>query len=109
MTDIKLISTSSLSKKLSIPKHNLADILISACFIEKDNEGFKLTKKGEDYGGCWHTHARFGTYIVWPENISLPSDALTENKEHLNATNIANKYNLTARKSKMMFSEIGWI
>ena len=109
MTNIKLISTSALSKKLSIPKHNLDEILIFAGFIEKDNEGFKITKKGEDNGACWNTHARFGTYIVWPENISLPDNALPESKEHLNATNIANKYNLSARKINMMLSEIGWI
>lgn len=109
MTDIKLISTSALSKKLSVPKHNLDEILISLGFIEKDGQGFRLTKKGEDNGACWHTHARFGTYIVWPENISLPEEALSGNKEYLNATNIANKYNLSARKINMMLSEIGWI
>lgn len=109
MTDIKLISTSALSKKLSIPKHNLDEILMTAGLIEKDGEGFRLTKKGEENGACWHTHAKFGTYIVWPENISLPEEVLFENKEHLNATNIANKYNLSARKINMMLSEIGWI
>ncbi len=109
MTDIKLISTSALSKKLSIPKNTLDEILISEGFIKKDDEGFKLTQKGEENGACWHTHARFGTYIVWPENISLPDKALTESKEHLNATNISNKYNLSARKINMMLSEIGWI
>ena len=79
------------------------------CVFALNNEGFKITKKGEEYGACWHTHVRFGTYIVWPENISLPDKALTENKEQLNATNIAKKYNLSARKINMMFSEIGWI
>ena len=109
MTDIKLISTSALSKKLSIPKNTLDEILIATGFLEKDVDGFKLTKKAEDNGACWHTHTRFGTYIVWPENISLPDKALTEHKEHLNATNIADKYNLSARKINMMLSEIGWI
>ncbi|GIT98159.1 hypothetical protein [Sulfurovum sp. TSL1] len=109
MSNIKLISTSALSKKLSIPKNSLDQILISSGFIEKANEGFKLTKKGEENGGCWHTHAKFGTYIVWPENISFPNDAITQNKEYLNATNIATKYNLSARKINMMLSEIGWI
>ncbi|MCK9549293.1 hypothetical protein [Aquamicrobium sp.] len=109
MMDIKYISTSALSKKLSIPKNSLDEILISAGFLEKDGDGFKLTKKGEENGACWHTHARFGTYIVWPENISILDKTLSENKEHFNATNIASKYNLSARKVNMMLSEIGWI
>jgi len=109
MSDIKHISTSALAKQLSIPKNNLDEIFISSGYLEKDTEGFKITKKGEENGACWHTHAKYGTYIVWPENISPPNIAQTNSKEYLNATTIANKYNLSARKINMIFSEIGWI
>ncbi len=91
----KLISTSALSKKLTIPKNNLDEMLIAACFIEKSEDGYKLTKQGEENGGCWHTHQRFGTYIVWPENITIPNKIITQGKEYLNATAIANRFGLS--------------
>ncbi len=109
MINIKLISTSALSKKLSIPKNNLDEILITAGFLEKSEKGFNLTKKGEENGGCWHTHPKYGTYIVWPENISIPDKSILQSSGYLNATAIAKKYNLSARKINMIFSELGWV
>ncbi len=109
MSNIKLISTSALSKKLSIQKSNLDEMLIAAGFIEKSDEGYKLTKKGEENGAGWHTHPKFGTYIVWPENITIPNEVMALSDNCLNATAIAKKYNLSARKIDMMLSEIGWI
>lgn len=43
MSDIKLISTSQLSKNFSITKHALDELLLSVGFIQLDNENF--TKK----------------------------------------------------------------
>lgn len=109
MIDIKLISASQLAKKLSITKSVLDELLLSAGFIQRDNENFILTKIGEDYGGQWQTHPKYGTYIVWPENMAIPNKTITQGKEFYKATAIGNRYNITAQKLNMMLSEIGWI
>jgi len=106
---MKLISTSQLAKKLSMPKNKLDELLINAGFIEIIEEGIKLTKKGEDQGALWKTHEKYGKYIVWPENIEIPNKIITQGKNFLNATTIGNKYNISARKTNMIFSELGWI
>jgi hypothetical protein len=109
MTETKLISASQLSKNLSITKHALDELLLSAGFIQRDNENFILTKIGEDHGGQWQTHPKYGTYIVWPENVAVPNKTITQGKEFYKATAIGNRYNITAQKLNMMLSEIGWI
>lgn len=109
MIDIKLISASQLAKKLSITKSVLDELLLSAGFIQRDNENFILTKIGEDHGGQWQTSSKYGTYIVWPENIEIsPKTALSDEKL-LNSTAIASRFELSARKINMLLSELGWI
>jgi len=109
MLDTKFISTSQLSKNLNINKNLLDEMLLSAGYIERDNSNFILTKLGEEHGGTWQTHPKYGTYIVWPENIVVPNKTITQAKEYFSATTIGNRFNITARKINMMLSEIGWI
>ena len=109
MSDIKLISTSQLSKNLSIPKSKLDEFLLAAGYIERAEKGFSLTKKGEEQGGSWHTHPKYGTYMVWPETLDIPDRTFTQGNDFINATAIANRLNLSARRINMMLSELGWI
>ncbi len=109
MSDIKHISSSQLSKNLSIQKSKLDELLISAKYIEQSGNEYSLTKLGEEQGGKYINHAKFGRYIAWPENIDIPDKTLTQGKEFLNSTGLGKKYNLSARKINMMLSEIGWI
>ena len=46
MSNIKLISTSALAKKLSITKHQLYELLLAAKYITKTNDSYKLTELG---------------------------------------------------------------
>jgi len=109
MIEMKLISASQLAKNLSITKHTLDELLLSAGFIQRDNENFILTKIGEDHGGQWQTSSRFGTYIVWPENIEISAKTTSSDTKLLNSTAIASRVELSARKINMLFSELGWI
>ena len=95
MSDIKYISTSALSKKLSIAKHQLDEKLLAANFIERKDEGFILTDTGIKNGGCMKKHPKFGDYIAWDENIEIPNKLITQGKEFFSSTKIASKYNLS--------------
>ena len=109
MSDIKYISTSALSKKLSIPKHQLDEMLLAVNFIEREDEGFVLTNVGIQNGGCMKNHPKFGDYIAWDEDIKIPNKLITQGKEFFSSTKIASKYNLSARKINLILSEIGFI
>lgn len=105
----KLISTSQLSKQLSVPKSKLDELLLSAGYIERTPDGFVLTQSGQDAGGDYLNSAKFGRYIAWPENLDIPDRTITQGREYLNSTTIGRKFDLSARKINMMLSEIGWI
>ncbi|MDQ1340722.1 MAG: Glycerol kinase [Campylobacterota bacterium] len=109
MSDKQYISTSALSKKLSIPKHQLDEMLLAANFIEREDKGFVLTNVGIQNGGCMKKHPKFGDYIAWNEDIKIPNKLITQGKEFFSSTKIASKYNLSARKINLILSEIGFI
>lgn len=109
MSDIKYISTSALSKKISIQKYQLDEMLLAARYIEKDDKGFKLTDIGIKNGGCMKNHPKFGEYIAWSENIEIPNKLISQGKDFFSSTKIASKYNLSARKINLILSEIGFI
>ncbi|MEA2110600.1 MAG: glycerol kinase [Campylobacterota bacterium] len=109
MSNIKLISTSQLAKNLSLSKNKLDELLLAIKYIEKNDNGFILTSKGKDKGGELTTHARFGTYIVWPETLEVTDRTITQGKKYISATAIGSKHNISARKINMILSEIGWI
>jgi len=109
MSNIKLISTSALSKKLSITKHKLDELLLQVKYIVKTDNGYKLTELGIQNSGTMKKHAKFGEYIVWDENIEIPNKLTSKRKELFSATKIATKYDLSARKINMILSEIGFI
>jgi len=109
MSKIRQISTSALAKKLSMSKHQLDELLLAAKYIVKDEKGYKLTDLGIQNSGTIKNHAKFGEYIAWDENIEIPNKLITQGKEFFSSTKIAHKYNLSARKINLIFSEIGFI
>ncbi len=106
---MKQISTSALAKNLSMSKHKLDELLLAAKYIVRDENGYKLTDLGIQNSGAIKTHAKFGEYIVWNEDIEIPNKLITQGKEFYSSTKIANKYNLSARKINLILSEIGFI
>ena len=109
MSNIKLISTSALAKKIGIPKNKLDEMLLAVKYISKEEKGFSLTALGIEKSGCMKSHVKFGDYIAWDENIEIPNKLITQGKEFYSSTKIATKYNLSARKINMILSEIGLI
>ena len=91
------------------PKSRLDELLLAAGYVERQDDGFILSKKGEEQGGSYLSHVKFGKYIAWPENLVLPNKTISQVKEYLNATSLGSKYNFSAQKINMMLSEIGWI
>lgn len=108
MSDIKLISTSQLAKKLSLQKQTLDEHLAKLGFIEKNDNEIVLTSAGINEGAKYITHPKYGKYIAWPEHIKL-ENLNEKNTTFLSATAIGKEYEFSARKVNMMLSELGWI
>lgn len=105
MSNIKLISTTSLAKNSSLSPKDLFAKFNSLGFIEKNEEdSWTLTEKGISLGGEYIENKQYGRYIAWPENIDLNNFKI----EIITATKIGQHFDLSARKMNVILSEIGW-
>lgn len=68
----KKISTTQLSKLLSVSPKDLFQKLQTAGYIMREGDSWSLTKEGEAKGGEVKKSRQYGDYIVWPANLTLP-------------------------------------
>lgn len=106
----KKLSTSALAKRLELTSQQLFSTLKDYGWIEKLEEGWGLTAKGEFEGGEYLHSQRYGRYIVWPEQIAEHQflKALEDN-QHISATQLGRQHGLNARQVNRIFAELGWI
>ena len=105
MSDLKLISTTALAKKNSLMAKDLFLKFYNYGFIDKDEaDSWILTQKGSSFGGAYLESKQYGKYIAWPENIDLNNFKI----EMLNATKLGQYFSLSARKTNVILSELGW-
>jgi hypothetical protein len=102
------LSTSALAKTLDIPLQQLFGTLRDCGWIRKVEDGWVLTAKGEFEGGEYIHSKRYGRYIVWPDSI-LEHQLLRgiESNRLLNSTQLARKYQLSARLVRRALGELG--
>jgi len=63
------LSTTALARRLEIPVQQLFVTLRDYGWIQRADDSWALTPKGEFEGGSYHTSRRYGSYIVWPETL----------------------------------------
>lgn len=102
------LSTSALAKALDIPLQQLFGTLRDCGWIRKVEDGWTLTAKGEFEGGEYIHSKRYGRYIVWPEAL-LEHQLLKgiESNRLLNSTQLARKYQISAREVRRLLGDIG--
>ncbi|RJX65191.1 glycerol kinase [Vibrio sinensis] len=103
----KKISTSQLAKLKSLEVKQLFNELKTVGYINRANELWLLTDLGQQFGGEYREHKKFGRYIVWPENLLI--DLSSTSKKFLSATQIGERFKLNAKKVNQLFNELGWI
>ncbi|WP_083232460.1 hypothetical protein [Endozoicomonas atrinae] len=106
------ISTSALARSLELPVGDLFRKMEQAGWIERINDGWVLTSKGLEEGGEYTTHVKYGTYIVWPEVVTIGKEtaSISVNTEgNLTATGLAQHSGVSARQINLMLAELGWI
>jgi len=103
---MKKISTTALSKILSISTKELFTELSNLGYIVKKDNNWALTEDGKDKGGEYTVSTRYGTYIVWPQDLNI----CNKSSNHIiTSTVIGKHFNLSANKINHILSELGWL
>ena len=108
---MKHLSTTQLAKSQGMSAQNLFTDLSNRGLIEKEGKSWALTANGKKAGGEYKETTKYGTYIVWPENMSLGTNQDTPPlaKATLTATAIGREFELSANKINFILSELGWL
>lgn len=103
---MKKISTTALSKILSIPTKDLFSELNSLGYITKKDNNWVLTEAGKEKGGEYKESKQYGTYIVWSEDLDI---GIKSSNHVVTSTVIGKHFNLSANKINYILSELGWL
>ncbi|MCI5179021.1 MAG: glycerol kinase [Candidatus Electrothrix sp. AW3_4] len=82
--------------------------------MERKDNKWILTGKGEERGGDYKESAQYGKYIVWPDTLKLGNEETTSpppstTEKLFTSTAIGKHFDLSATKINFILSEIGWI
>lgn len=109
----KAVSTSALAKTKGITGKELFSELETCGFIKREGDEWKLLPAGEQAGGSYVEHPKYGKYITWPEDLELnaqPTESTTTHSVKLvTATTIGKAFGLSANRMNSVLSELGWI
>lgn len=107
--DEEKLSTTALAKKLGIPVQQLFAVLRDYGWIQRTQDSWALTPKGEFEGGGYHTSRRYGSYIVWPEQLEQhPLLQAIESNQRITAASLCRYYpHLHARQINRILAELG--
>ncbi|MCI5114077.1 MAG: glycerol kinase [Candidatus Electrothrix sp. AW1] len=111
---MKKISTTQLAKKQEMAPKELFSLLSDQGLIERKDNKWILTGKGEERGGDYKESAQYGKYIVWPDTLKLGNEETTSpppstTEKLFTSTAIGKHFDLSATKINFILSEIGWI
>lgn len=108
-TEDDKLSTSALARKLNIPAQQLFAILKDYNWIKRSGDSWALTPKGEFEGGSYYTSRRYGSYIVWPEQLEQhPLLQAIESNQRITAASMARYYpRLHPRQINRALAELG--
>jgi hypothetical protein len=103
------LSTTALAKKLDIPVQQLFAVLKDYGWIQRTQDSWALTPKGEYEGGSYQSSRRYGSYIVWPEQLAQhPLLQAIESNQRLTAASLCRHYpHLHARQINRVLAELG--
>ena len=107
--DDNKLSTSALARKLEIPAQQLFATLKDYGWIERREDNWLLTNKGEFEGGSYLNSRRFGRYIVWPETLeNHPLVQAIEANQRITAAGMHRYYTrLHPRQINRALAELG--
>lgn len=102
------LSTSALARELGLPLQQLFSTLHDYGWINKLEEGWALTGKGEFEGGRYVNSKRYGRYIVWPKTLlEHPLLQALEYVQMLSSSALARQFQLSPRQLNRILVAMG--
>jgi hypothetical protein len=106
----KYISTTVLSKELSIPAKELFEILLDKGLIKRENDNWVLTEDGKSKGGIIKSHPQYGSFIAWDEKIREEVVSSVEiNEKLISAIGLSKHFGISKLRINPILSELGLI
>ena len=102
---MEYISTSSLANELDVKSTELFEKLKNIGWIARTNDKWILTELGKQKGGQMKQSAKYGEYIVWPENITIDGGQQKDKPKLLNATAIGKHFDISSQRLNLILSE----
>ena len=109
MADSDKLSTSALARKLGLPVQQLFATLKDYGWIQRHQDSWLLTNKGEFEGGGYVDSQRYGRYIVWPDTlVEHPMLSAIESNQRVSASGLRRYYpKLHPRQINRALAELG--
>ena len=103
------LSTTAIARKLDIPVQQLFTTLKDYGWIERAEDNWALTPKGEFEGGTYRTSRRYGAYIVWPYSLlEHPLFQAIESNQRISTASMCRYYpHLGVRHINRALGELG--
>jgi hypothetical protein len=105
---MRKISTTALSKNIGITNRELFDLLTKLGLIYRKDDQWRLTRKGQEFGGEIVFNQKYGEFIVWPSDFDPFNLNDSTRTELVNATAVGIEFKLTPQRINLIFAEIGW-
>lgn len=104
------ISTTTMAKALQLTPQRLFTLLQDYDWIERREELWRLTRKGERAGGSYRNSEKYGRYIVWPERlIDHPLLQAAADANFITANVIGEYFQRSGRYVNRVLRELGWL
>jgi len=106
--DQALVSTSALAKKLELPAKRVFELLVDKGWIERVNNHWKLTGKGQFEGGDYVNSKKYGEYIGWPESVLEHSIFAELFNRPLRSRVLGGELDISPHRFNALLAELGW-
>lgn len=107
-TDRHLVSTSALAKQLELPAKRVFELLLEKNWIERVNDTWRLTGKGQFEGGDYVNSKKYGEFIGWPEIVLEHSIFAELFNRPLRTRIIGQELGISAHRFNALLAELGW-
>ena len=91
-----------------MPAKRIFELLVDKGWIERIDDHWKLTGKGQFEGGDYVTSKKYGEYIGWPESVLEHSIFAELFNRPQRARVLGSELNISPHRFNALLAEIGW-
>ena len=103
-----VVSTTALAKHFDLPAKTLFTFLTERSWIDRVDNHWRLTGKGEFEGGEYIQSKKYGEYIGWPKDIIDHSIFQELLDIPMTVNSLGGRYNIGPHRFNALLAELGW-